>query len=49
MDLSDVLELISFDLVIEVMGLLFAIGLLWSVFFGGEITNIIELLIEHTC
>lgn len=49
MKLSDLLELINYDLVIEVIGLLFAVGLLWGVFFGGGIDLIIELLVEHAC
>lgn len=49
MQLSDLFELISYDLVIEVLGLLFAIGLIWGVFFGEGFTPFVELLIEYIC
>lgn len=49
MKISDLMELITFDLVIEVMGLLFVIGLLWGIFFGGGINLIIEMLVEYVC
>ena len=49
MKLSDLLEIINYDLVIEVMGTTFKIGLLLAVFLGGGIVPIILLLINNMC
>lgn len=46
MKFEDFFELITFDLILETLGLIFAIGLIWAVFFGGGINPILELLIE---
>lgn len=46
MKLSDIFELLTYDVVLSALGTVFAVGLIWNVIFGGWINPIIELLIE---
>lgn len=49
MRLSDLFDIINYDLIIEAIGTTFKIGLWFAVFLGGGIVPIIILLINNMC
>lgn len=43
MEIKDILEMILSDQVVEGLGFVFCVALLWTLFFGGGINQLIEL------
>lgn len=48
MEFRDLFEFITIEHVLEGIGLAVGVGLLWSVFFGGGINMLLEILLSTT-
>ena len=49
MELKQILETIHFDFVLEGLGIVFAITLLWNLFFSQEIQYLLSLFLTTIC
>lgn len=49
MEFKELLETINFDLVLEGIGTIFGFGLLWKLFVGNDIRQLLELFITSIC
>lgn len=49
MDLKEILELITFDVIMEALGTIFGIGIIWKLFFDGGLTMIFEIVGQALC
>lgn len=49
MEFKEVFEHVTHEFVLEGLGLIFGIGLVWEIFFGSTLTELVELLINLSC
>lgn len=49
MDLKEILELITFDMVMEALGTIFGVGIIWELFFDGGLSMIFEIVGQAFC
>ena len=43
MDIKEIIELITIDIILDALGFLFVLGLLLELFFGGGLADIIKV------
>ena len=43
------LELITFDVIMEALGAIFGIGIIWKLFFDGGLTMVFEIVGQALC
>ena len=48
MDLREIIEFMTLEHVLEGLGLVFGVGLLWNFFFNGGINTLLEILLSVT-
>lgn len=49
MEFKELFEMITLDVVLEGIGMVFGFGLLWKLFLGGGINSLMELFIAAVC